>query len=188
MSLDTHSRTFDDHPTGHDPDLMAPADEPLTPERRLWLAVIDRVWLDAFVSRDPTINNSEGYSSASLEIQETVAHGVRSEARRWLVSRLDPWRGDRRDVCDLAGISESVLCRAAKARLAVAKAGEAEAAKVEAQAERKRAYNRERMRHIRAQQKIDRAFEELLSAESSMSSADVDSALRQLAELEQMAA
>lgn len=175
MSLDSHVSRFDDVPTAHDPDLLA-RQETVTPERRLWQACIARAWLDAF--KPPRVAGSEF----------NVTDEERWEARRWLVSRLDPWREDRLEVCDYAGVDESLLRRAAVARLAVAKREEAEAERAEARREHKRDYNRQRMRHIRAQQKIDRAFEELLSAESSMSSADLDRMLSDLAEMESLAA
>ena len=182
-----HASSFDDAPASHDPDLMASSD-PLTPERRLWLACIGQAWKDAFVSRDPTLTNSEGYGWSSPETRETLAHGVRWQARRWLTVSVDPWRGDRLEVCDYAGVDESLLRRAAVARLAVAKAEEEEAARREAQAEHKRDYNRQRMRRIRARERVDAAFEELLSRESGMAPADVDSALADLASLERIAA
>lgn len=175
MAFD-HARSFDDVPGLTDPDAIGTRGDELTPERRLWQACIARAWLDAF--KPPRVAGSEF----------NVTDEERWQARRWLTVSVDPWRGDRRDVCDLAGISESLLRRAAVARLAVAKAEEAEVERAEHRRAYHRAYSRQWMRRKRARQRVDEAFEQLLTRESTMAPVEIDAALTELASLERLAA
>ena len=76
-------------------------------EAAMWLAVIARVWEDAFVSSDVWIINSDRGADPAL---------VRSSARRWLLLNHGDWREDRETVCASAGVDPDVVRRAAQRR------------------------------------------------------------------------
>ncbi len=122
-------------------------------EQHLWAAVLARCWLDAFVASDAALNNTD-------RTRDPVT--VRQEGRRWLVTDLEPWRGDRETVCVLAEISEPMLRRAAKRRLELAKAEESTAQVIS----------------------LDRAFAALLEEAETMDGTTLDAALAELAALE----
>lgn len=79
---------------------------------RLALAVVGQVWLDAYVSTDAALNNTD---------RTRYPDDVRGEARRWLIFETGPWREDRQFWCDCAGVSETKLRKAAKRRLKLVK-------------------------------------------------------------------
>lgn len=127
---------------------------PVPPERALWIAVIANCWADAFSRSDTMIRNTDRTCDPEAE---------RSEARRWLVTGIDPWKSWRIEVCDLADIDEPMLRAAARRKLEQVKANEAPTAEVI---------------------NIDAAFARLLNAEGSMTAAEIDTALAELARLE----
>ena len=83
-----------------------------SPETELWLAVIDRAWLDAFTATDETLRNI--YRTADPAV-------TRGEARRWLTLNFGDWREDREMVCDLASLDPDAVRATAVRRLALAK-------------------------------------------------------------------
>ena len=150
---------FESLPTIHD---VADDDQPITPERALWLSVIANCWADAFERSDHFIRASE---TAGKRQDFDPDIDVRLPARRWLTLTGDcDYARDRLMVCeDLAEISEPMLRNAAKAKLAQVKDGDQPTAEVI---------------------EIDRLFSMLVDNEATMDPADIDAALEHLAALE----
>jgi len=119
----------------------------------LWQSAIAQAWADAFLASDSALNNTD----------RTVLPGaIRGEARRWLT--WPEHKEDRQTVCDLAGIDEPKLRRAARAKLAEG-------------ANRKPAVIG-----------LDAMFARLLERETELSPEALDTALSELAALESSAA
>jgi len=78
----------------YDPDAIA-GDTPLTPEKRLWCAVLFRILQDACRSLPPKADNA-----AKVE---------RDQARSWLLNSQD-----MRIVCELAGFDPDAMREAAQ--------------------------------------------------------------------------
>ncbi len=93
-------------------------DRPITAERRLWMSVIARAWLDAFEASDWFLRASES-KLRHLDFDPAM---VRQEARRWLTLDFGEWKSYRETVCDLAGVDEQMLRNAARCSLNLVKA------------------------------------------------------------------
>ena len=127
------------------------------PELALWQAVIARCWHDAYIAGDSFLRDSQ---------RDTEPAHVRQEARRWLVSDLEPWIDDREAICALAGIDPVALRDFARRRLVLARNQDARA---------------EQRRVARGRMDIDDAFERLLARADRMPKVAVSKALRELA-------
>ena len=132
----------------------------LTPEQRLFRAVIWACWSDAFERSDTDLRNSDRGSDPGE---------ARREARRWLTLDFGDWQADRQTVCDLADVSESLLRRAAKERLALAKLDDAE---------------REAEANSRARARVDEMFARLLASADGLHPGRLEQRLRKIAEIE----
>ncbi len=107
-----------------EPDAPPPPDAPpISSDRALWLAVIERAIYDAFFASDFALRNSEN----KLKNTEFDPENLRGEARRWLVSDLEPWRTDREEVCDLADYAPDLLQEFARQKLREVREAEREA-------------------------------------------------------------
>jgi hypothetical protein len=104
-------------------DALEQRDEPA-----LFRAVLMQCWQDATC---PSPSAVGGGGRTSFE--------ERDEARRWLLSPLDPWREDRELVCTFAGYSADKLVRAARAVLGQITRREAEADATVVESDRERA-------------------------------------------------
>jgi len=102
-------------------------ENPSSPERALWCAVILQAWTDSFTASDWHLLAGED-KTADPEL-------IRGEARRFLTSDIDPWRSDREDVCAMADIDADMIRAAARKRLEAS--GEADGER-EAKAQAKR--------------------------------------------------
>ena len=127
-----------------------------SPEVELWLAVVSRIWEDAWVSSNVSIRNTDRYCDPSL---------VRAEARRWLLLDHGSWRTDREEVCAAAGIDPDVIRGAAVRRHELAGVADQERNRLE-------------------RESIDRAMVRLAEKEPHMMPGRVNRALRDLAERE----
>lgn len=90
---------------------MGAVERDLPAESKLWRAVILNCWRDAFVRSDSSLENSDRDENGNTQTAEMI----RGDARRWLCSKVEPWASDRREICDLAEVSEHHLISAAKA-------------------------------------------------------------------------
>ena len=95
-----------------------------------------------------------------------TVEAYRAQCRNWLLQDFGNWRADRELCCDLAGIDPDMLRNAAKAKRESTKAGEKPTAEIV---------------------NLDSMFARLLDNEASMSPADIDAALAELAKLEAVA-
>lgn len=145
-------------------------DRPISPERALWLSVVALCWADAWgITPDHQIRHADSKfrrDEATMKDDNESAITVeayRAQCRNWLIQDFGDWKADRELCCDLAGIDPDMLRNAAKAKLAQVKAGEKPTAEVIS---------------------LDQAFARLLDNEASMSPADIDAALAELAALE----
>lgn len=93
------------------------AAKPPSPEEELWLAVVARVWEDAFEASDVWLQNSDRTCSPDL---------VRAEARRWLVHDFGDFRRDREEICVRAGLDPDAIHKAAIRRNKLAKVEDTE--------------------------------------------------------------
>ena len=132
----------------------------VSPEQRLWQAVIQNEWRTAFEWSDVQLRNTDRGSDPTM---------IRQEARRWLVADFNPWASDRRTVCDLADVDESLLRSAARKRLELAKADDVA---------------REAEAHAKAKARIDEMFARLLDRADDLHPGRIDQQLRKLAEIE----
>lgn len=124
-----------------EPDAPPPPEaKPISPERILFQAVIERAIHDAFFSSDFSLRNSENKLKCSTFDPEII----RGDARRWLVSRLDPWRTDRENICDMAGIDPNLIQDGARQKLREVRAAEREALEAGTECRRKRYPSRRR--------------------------------------------
>ena len=132
-------------------------ENPSSPEVRLYQAVIARVWSDAFILADVSIQATDRPCDPSI---------VRAEARRWLLLDFGDWKADREDVCILAGLDPDAVRRAAVKRLELVKATD--------DVERRAARIAD----------IDAAFLDLVAREDSMPPWRINQAVKHLAERE----
>ena len=132
----------------------------LTPEQRLFRAVIWACWLDAFERSDTDLRNSDRGSDPGE---------ARREARRWLTLDFGDWQTDRQTVCDLADVSESLLRKAARERLALAKASDEK---------------REAEAHAKAKARVDQMFARLLETADDLHPGRLEQRLNKIAEIE----
>ena len=132
----------------------------LTPEQRLFRAVIWAAWLDAFDRSDTDLRNTDRSNDPGE---------VRREARRWLTCDFGDWQTDRQTVCDCAAVSESLLRKAARERLALVKAGDE---KREAESQRK------------AKARVDAMFASLLAQADGLHPGRIEQRLNKIAEIE----
>lgn len=98
---------------------------PVSPEVVLWSAVVERCFIDAFEASDNILAN--GKASRLHPDSGFDPEFVRAEARRWLVSDLDPWRTWREECCDMAGLDPDKIRAMASRRLREGRAEEAAA-------------------------------------------------------------
>ena len=120
------------------------------------MAVIARMWDDAWTASDTWIRNSDRHCEPSL---------VRAEARRWLLLDHGDWKTDREEVCAAAGIDPDVIRGAAVRRHELAGVADQERDRLE-------------------RESIDRAMVRLAEKEPHMMPGRVNRALRDLAERE----
>ena len=144
----------------HTPEVEA-EEKPSSPECTLWCAVLLQAWQDAFVHSDWALIAGED-KSVGPEL-------IRGEARRFLVSDIDPWRSDREDVCAMADIDPDMIRAAARKRLAASREADGE---------------REAEAQAKAIARMDTALAALLDRSSGMSDKLLDYRLGQLAEME----
>ena len=126
----------------------------------MWLAIVARLWGDAWTATDVWIRNSDRGCNPEL---------VRNEARRWLLLNFGDWKTDRETVCGAAGLDPDVIRRAALRRKALAEVEDQE-------------------RDQRERESIDRAMESLAVRASSMQPGRVNRSLRDLVEREEAVA
>ena len=88
-----------------------------SPEVELWLAVVSRIWEDAFVSSNVSIRNTDRHCDPDM---------IRAEARRWLLLNHGDWRRDREEICARAGVCPDAIHSAAVRRNKLAKAEDTE--------------------------------------------------------------
>ena len=136
----------------------------VSPERLLWLAVIRNAVEDACYASNWSLAASEGHGGKVGYDPEPI----RSEARRWLVSDIDPWRSERELVCDLAGVDASDVVRMARPLIAEAKRHDAA---------------REDAARQKLQDHLEAGLAKLIAAEAT-GGHQVDARLRKLAEME----
>ncbi len=129
------------------------ADKLSSPEVALWLAVVARVWEDAFVSTNATLKTTD------LRCEPDM---VRAEARRWLLLDFGTWREDREAVCIMAGLDPDAIHEAALRRNKLAVVEDQERDRLEREA-------------------IDRAMERLAEREHRLPRTHVSSSLCALA-------
>ena len=103
---------------------VAPGGRPVSPEVVLWAAVVERVFIDAFQASD---NMLAGGRTWKLNSPDFDPAAERAESRRWLISDLDPWRADREDACDLAGLDPDKMQSIAREMVRKVEAEEAAA-------------------------------------------------------------
>jgi hypothetical protein len=123
-------------------------------EVRLYQAVIARVWSDAFILADVSIQATDRPCDPSI---------VRAEARRWLTLDFGEWKADREDVCVMADLDPDAVRNAAVKRLELAKATD--------DVERRAARIAE----------IDAAFLDLVAREDNMKPWEVNRTMKSLA-------
>ena len=128
-----------------------------TPETALWLALVARLWNDAWTASDTWIRNSDRHCEPEA---------IRSEARRWFLVDFGDWREDRETVCGQAGLDPDVIHKAALRRKELAAVADQERDRLE-------------------RESIDRAMESLAVRASSMLPGRVNRAMRDLAEREE---
>lgn len=141
---------------------VASDERPRSAEDLLWLSVVARAWLDAFVESDSFLRNSDKPGARDPDV-------IRAEARRWLTIGFGSAAQDREDVCVMADIDPDLVRSAARKKLAEVKAAEAE------------------KRTAKVVQ-LDTLFAQLLDGAEDMPPADIDAALTALAGLESEAA
>lgn len=132
---------------------------PVPPEVRLARAVLWQAYADAFVLSDIGIKNTD---------RRCDPEEVRWQSRRFLTVGFGVWAEDRTFWSDAAGIPEPALRAVCKRRLEEAKRAESEnqgAQIIE----------------------LDTALTRLLDSESTMTAAELDAALAELAALERAA-
>ena len=134
------------------------AAKPSSPEIDLFLAVVFRMWEDAFVCGNSALKTTDRRCQPDM---------IRAAARRWLLLDFGDWKADREEICAMAGLDPDVVHAAAVKRL--------ELAHVEDQ---------ERTRTERAA--IDKAFAAMLERDASgtITPSGVTTTLRVLADRE----
>ena len=130
------------------------ADPSSSGEVRLYQAVLARVWSDAFILADVSIQATDRPCDPSI---------VRAEARRWLTLDFGEWKADRADVCVMADLDPDAVRNAAVKRLELAKATD--------DVERRAARIAE----------IDAAFLDLVAREDNMKPWEVNRTMKSLA-------
>ena len=136
-------------------------ESPSSPERALWCAVILQAWTDSFTASDWHLLAGED-KTADPDL-------IRGDARRFLVSEIDPWRSDREDVCAMANIDPHMIRAVARKRLEASREADGE---------------REAEAQAKAIARMDTALAALLDRSSGMSDKMLDYRLGQLAEME----
>ena len=138
----------------------------ISPEVRLWRAVLLLTWQDAFVHSAWVLCGKAGGAADRDEIAERE----RKKAIRWLTLDYGRWREDRELICDLAGIDSELVRRLALARLA------------QIEKPKESTVDRDALAR-RARVDLDRLLNQLLSR-ADLDDADVDSLLAEIAEME----
>lgn len=131
-------------------------DKPSSPEVALWLAVVARVWEDAFACSDASIINTDRTCEPDM---------VRAEARRWLLLDFGEWKADREEVCARAGLDPDMIRAEARRRNKLAQVEDAERRQIEIAT-------------------IDRAFRAMIARADSMTKAQISTSIRQMARRE----
>ncbi len=143
-------------------------ERPVSPETRLWRAVVYQAVFDSVVASNHHLRDSEsGGSGVAFD-----AEAIRSESRRWCVAMIEPWFSAREDVCARAGIDPDFIRSAVRRRLDELKDADADRAEA----------NRKAM-----EEKLARKLDHLVARSPEVSDRRLDTMLRQLAELEDRA-
>ena len=136
------------------------ATTPVTlPEINLFLAVVARVWDDAWLASNATLQNTDRRCEPDL---------VRAEARRWLLLDFGEFRADREEICTMAGLDPDAIRRAAIRRNKLAVADDQERDRQEREAiDRAMANLAERENRLMPGQ-INRTLKELIRREEQL--------------------
>ena len=141
---------------------------PVSPEVRLWQAVVAQAVFDSVVASNYHLRDSEsGGCSAAFDPEV-----IRSESRRWCVAMIEPWLSAREDVCARAGLDPEFVRSIVRRRLDDLKDADADRAEATRKA---------------TEEKLARKLDHLTARSPEVSDRRLDALLRQLAELEDRA-
>ncbi|MPY73087.1 MAG: hypothetical protein GEU87_02400 [Alphaproteobacteria bacterium] len=154
--------------------VQQPSAGDISPEQKLFQALLIQTWQDAFENSDWVLCNGKTKGPAE---RQAMGERRRNEARRWLTISWGRCQEDRELICDMAGVDSDLVRRLALAKLKKVKAQSEKPAETESTVDHAALAKRTR-------NDLDKLLNQLLGRTDDLDESDVEHELSELAEME----